>query len=80
MKKVDRFALLATTEGESAGAQNVDCSRRVTAGKSREIEFVANRVSYVIEGVMVWAQGVESEGKWDSKFARNEATLRLQSV
>ena len=77
MKKADRLALLATAEGESAGAQNVNCSRSVSAGKSREIEFVANRVSYVIEGVIVWAQGVESEGEWDSKLARNEATLRL---
>jgi hypothetical protein len=77
LKKVDRLALLAAAEGESAGAQNVNCSCCVTSRKSREIELVAKCVSYVIEGVIVVAQGVKSEGEWDSKFPRTMASLSL---
>ena len=72
------LALLAVTEGESAGAQDVNCSRSVTSGKSREVKFVANCVSYAIQGVMVLAQGVESKSEGDSKFLRTKASLSLR--
>ena len=77
LEKVDRPALLAATEGKGAGTQDVNRSRRVTSWKSSEIEFVANCVSYVVEGVIVLAQGVESKGEWDGKFLRTKASLGL---
>lgn len=77
MKKVDRLALLAVAEGEGASTQDVNCSRCVTSGKGREIEFVANCVSYVVEGVIVLAQNIESESEWDNKFLCTKGSLSL---
>jgi hypothetical protein len=80
LEKVDRFALLAVAEGEGTGTQDVNRSRRVTSGKSREVEFVANSVSYTVEGVIMLAQGVESESEWDSKLLRTKAPYGLQII